>query len=259
MNLFIKLFTKIQSKIYFQLELLETRRNSKHLIVPFSKTLFRNKRVAIIGGADSAFKAKNGGYIDGFDVVVRINKGVELIDDHSSFVGKRTDVLFHCLYEDVNYGGSPVTLNLWKTHNVKILLFSMNKGISRYSLSNFLNFLSIFRGEISFSEVPLSLSKLIFSLVKPFSPTTGFLAINTVLSCAPAELYITGITFFRTSHHRDYRTEPLEYFTNMMSTHNSHSPDIEFNIIKDLYMKNQKIIQPDETLLKLINESEAQS
>ena len=35
---------------------------------------YRNKRVAIVGAADSAFEEKNGKYIDEHDVVVRVNK-----------------------------------------------------------------------------------------------------------------------------------------------------------------------------------------
>ena len=35
---------------------------------------FKNKRIAVIGAANSAFSEKNGSYIDDFDIVVRVNK-----------------------------------------------------------------------------------------------------------------------------------------------------------------------------------------
>jgi hypothetical protein len=44
-------------------------------------SLLRGKRVAIIGAANSAFHTGKGSYIDGFDVVVRINKATLLLKE----------------------------------------------------------------------------------------------------------------------------------------------------------------------------------
>jgi hypothetical protein len=246
-----KIIKKFKEKAAFQKDLWKAKRISKNLIVSFDESLFKNKRVAIIGGADSAFKIKNGEYIDGFDVVVRVNKGVEIIEKHSEYIGKRTDVLFHCLYEESDYGGSPVTLDLWKKNKVKLLIFSLNKGINRYALNNASNFFKKYKSEVPFGEVSVKLCKKNLIVPPPYSPTTGFIAINTVWNCSPSELYITGFTFLKTPHHQDYRKGTVEHFTNMMNMHNSHNLDFEFNWVNKLYVKNPEVIIPDNTLLEL--------
>jgi hypothetical protein len=40
----------------------------------FDLSYFHSKRIAIVGPANSAFNTNKGSYIDGFDIVVRMNK-----------------------------------------------------------------------------------------------------------------------------------------------------------------------------------------
>lgn len=72
----------------------------RRAVVPFDESWFKGKRVAIIGGADSAYKEKLGEYIDSFDVVVRINNGVRVIEKYKDYIGHRTNFLFHSLYDN---------------------------------------------------------------------------------------------------------------------------------------------------------------
>ena len=59
---------------------------------------FRDKRIAVIGAADTAFEAENGSFIDSFDIVVRVNKALHTWrPEQEKFIGKKTDVLFHSL------------------------------------------------------------------------------------------------------------------------------------------------------------------
>lgn len=246
---------RILSKILFQIQAIKLHNQYGNLIEPFNENWFNGKRVAIVGGADSAFKEELGDFIDGFDVVVRINKGVEVIEKHYNYVGKRTDILFHCLYEELELGGSPITLDLWKKHAVKKVIFSLNKGYNQYAQNNFKNFIRKFNCEVPVSEVSKQLTRENLKPFHPLSPTTGFIAINTIINCKPAELYITGITFFRTAHHQDYRQGSLAHFQKMMNQHASHDPDLEYSIIKKLYQSYPKVIIPDKTLERIFQTS----
>jgi len=50
------------------------------------------KRVALIGPAEYLTKLDTGKYIDSFDIVVRVNRGTEVIDKYFNSIGKRTDI-----------------------------------------------------------------------------------------------------------------------------------------------------------------------
>lgn len=222
---------------------------SRKVLVPFNEDWFKGKRVAIIGGADSVLKEKSGNYIDGFDVVVRINKGVEVIEAQQEYIGAKTDVLFHCFYVRENdRGSSPITVDLWKKHNVGKLIFSHNYRCSSYSLLNFLYFIKLTKGSFPFSQVPGKSFYANARATKPYAPTTGFIAINTIFSCRPKELYITGVTFFKSPHNQAYRKGEPENYQKMFEQQQSHDPEREYQHVKELYEKHPDIIKPDKVL-----------
>ena len=89
----------------------------------YPEKVFKNKRVAIIGAADSAFEGENGRFIDSFDVVVRINKAlVTWSAEKELFIGKKTDVLFHSFYENESSGGGPIQFKNFKGFGLKFLV-----------------------------------------------------------------------------------------------------------------------------------------
>ncbi len=222
---------------------------SRNVLVPFDENWFKNKRVAIIGGADSALKEKSGEYIDDFDVVVRINKGVEVVEQQKEFIGSKTDVLFHCFYVRENdKGSSPITLDLWKKNKVGRIIYSHNYLCSAYSLENFMYFLKLTEGKEPFSQVPRDLYYQNLNITRPYGPTTGLIAINTVFNCNPKEIYIKGITFFKTPHNQAYRGGSVANYQEMFQKHSSHNPELEYQHVKGLYLKHPEIIKPDSTL-----------
>lgn len=241
-NFFLKFVNKLQYLIYSQIsELIFS-----DITVKFDKKWFENKSVAIIGGADSVLQEPLGSYIDSFDVVVRINKGVEVINTQHEYVGKRTDVLFHCLFEDVKNGGSPITPELWKEHNVEQLIFSHNIKYSSSAFNYFRNFLKKTQKNIKISQIPKFLFFKNKKITKPLGPTTGFIAINTIFNCSPNEIYLTGITFFKTPHNRSYRNVDLKDL-DKYKMHDFHNVEAEYQHIKKLY-NSSKIIKPDHVL-----------
>ncbi len=73
--------------------------------------VFKGKRVAVIGAADSAFEKENGEYIDQFDYVIRINKApYSWLEKNEKYTGKKTDIWFHSFFENEESGGGPLSL-----------------------------------------------------------------------------------------------------------------------------------------------------
>lgn len=244
-----KIFHKICNRLKFEYDRLKMwYLYDGKIIIPFDENWFKDKKVAIIGGADSVLQEPLGNYIDSFDVVVRINKGVQLIEKQSDFVGTRTDVLFHAFFDKgkKDEGSSPITLNLWKRHDVHNIIFALNYNNSYYAIENLLQFIKSSNLKRRISQVSRKLDKENCKVIK--SPTTGFIAINTIFNCHPKELYLTGITFMKTSHNQEYRNLSKDYMSNT-----SHNTEDEFEYVKNLYFTYPNIIKPDKILQSLFN------
>ena len=243
------LFIKVKNKLRYEFRKLLAAYHAKKVLIPFDERWFRNKRVAIIGGADSALQEKLGEYIDNFDVVVRINKGVEVVEGQQEYIGTKTDILFHCFYvRDNDIGSSPITVDLWKKKEVGQVIYSHNYRCSAYSLKNFMYCLKATQGQLSFAQVPETLFDANLDVTRPYGPTTGLIVINTVFNCHPKELYITGITFFKTPHNQDYRKGEIESYHQVFDKYKSHDPEREYQHVKKLYLEAPHIIKPDKTL-----------
>ena len=80
----------------------------------FPMEIFRGKRVALVGAAATAVTENARGYIDGFDLVVRINKAPYVLSASSApeTLGHRMDILFHSFYENELTGGGRLDFNL---------------------------------------------------------------------------------------------------------------------------------------------------
>ncbi|MCH7339009.1 glycosyltransferase family 29 protein [Acinetobacter higginsii] len=236
-------------KIKKNLKLLQAMLFSYKILKPFDKGWFKGKRVVIIGGADSVLHEKLGEYIDGFDVVVRVNKGVDIIEQQHEFVGQRTDVLFHAFYvRDNDATSSPITIDLWKKHSVDKLIFAHNYACSDYSLFNFLYFLKVSKRKFKFSQLPKQLLDKSHKAVFPAGPTTGFTAINTIFNCKPKELYITGFTFSKTPNNKLYRDITLENLNEIWGVSKAHDVEREYVYIKNIYNKNRGVVKVDAVL-----------
>lgn len=246
---------KIIYKIYSRLKLEYNKLKiscyyERKIIIPFDVNWFKNKRVAIIGGADSVLQEPLGAYIDTFDVVVRINKGVQLIEKQSDFVGTRTDVLFHAFHDGgtQDEGSSPIALDLWEKHKVQNIILAFNYNYTFYIIKDLLHFIKITNGKKKFSQITKYSDIENHKVVE--APTTGFIAINTIFNCQPKELYLTGITFMKTSHNEQYRKLSEGFMSRTF-----HNTELEYEHIKKLYLKNPDIIKPDKILQKLFEDN----
>ncbi|MFZ4863878.1 glycosyltransferase family 29 protein [Sphingobacterium sp. Mn56C] len=245
----------LYNSLITKIETFRVRNYKKKAKIAFNEDWFKGKRVAIIGGADSAYKEHLGEFIESYDIVVRLNNGVRLIDKYKECIGTRTDFLFHSFYVENDSGKSPIETELWRKHNVGHLIFPHNMESEGYGRRYGNKFLESTKGNYPFSDCPEDICKMMRDVFFPISPTTGAKAIFAIMDCAPKELYITGITFFKTAHNQDYRSGSLDYWKDQFHQTNSfHNPEKEYSCFKELYLKHKSVFKLDSTLQAIIDQ-----
>lgn len=172
--------------------------------IPFDevKPYFRGKTVAIVGSGPGCLENEPG-FVDGHDVVVRVNnykvgqaQGMRT-DVHFSFYGTsvrksaeelKADGVYLCMCKCPN--GRPLESE-WHVRMQKL------EGIDyRYIYNNRVRwwFCDTFIPEAEHYV-------RVFELLGKHIPTTGFSAIYDVLACEPAVVYATGFDFFTSGIH----------------------------------------------------------
>lgn len=197
-----------------------------------SEDVFKGKRVAVIGAADSAFDMENGEYIDSFDIIVRVNKAPHSWStEKAKFIGSRTDVLFHSFYENTDSGGGPIDFKLYEQQGIKYLVNPNNniKGLNthlNYYKRNLNNKITYFLPRRFYEKMTIHFNEVV--------PTVGFSALYTVLNSECKEVFITGFTFFKTPYANDYRDHLKDMKTNEnhLKKQGIHDPDLEFKLFK---------------------------
>lgn len=180
---------------------LRARKYYKTTIFDYDPSFFKGKSIAIVGGADSVFSEKKGAYIDTFDIIIRVNRGVDACIGNEEYLGSRTDVLFHGLEEDILGGCGLVEPQKWKGKNIKKVVFPL-VGKKFRKLIDVYVFRS--KGKLPLLEISKKQYTHMVSDLEGFRPTTGFAAIHLISKTNYKKLYITGFTFFRTPYQKGY-------------------------------------------------------
>ncbi|NJW53422.1 glycosyltransferase family 29 protein [Salinimicrobium oceani] len=193
---------------------------------------YRNKRVAIIGAADSAFDEKNGKYIDEHDVVVRINKAPHVwTPEKAEYIGSKFTYLYHSFYENDYSGGGPIDWGYYDKLGIEKII---NPVFSSKGLRTHFSYYKRHRSSRSTYILSradyICISKSLGSSI----PTVGFSALMSVLQADFKEVYITGFTFFQTPYATGYRDHLLDKEKNKahIKEQGLHDPDLEFKLFK---------------------------
>ncbi|WP_231367586.1 glycosyltransferase family 29 protein [Gillisia sp. JM1] len=214
---------------------------------------FKNKRIAIVGAADSTFNERNGTYIDSFDIVIRVNKAPYSLDEGKiPFLGSKINYLFHSFHENNFSGGGPIDWELYNRLGIEKLI---NPNRSFKGLVTHLNFYKRHLQNKTTYIIARKNYKLITNGLEGYIPTIGFSALMLLLNSDCKELYITGFTFFRTPYAVGYRDELLNMKTNKdhISKQGIHNPELEFKLFKKaLYTSKPKKVIFDTELNKII-------
>jgi hypothetical protein len=146
------------------------------------KEWFYQKRVAIVGNAESLFHKEYGPEIDSHDVVVRLNKAAMLYErfDAEKSHGKRTDIWM-----------------FWRTAEYQKLFNDIDQNIKKMHMGH------QDRNRINIKQIdhvyPDELYKPLKQKAgKHNNPTTGFMAIDYILYCQPIHLSIYGFDWKET-------------------------------------------------------------
>ncbi|SKB36645.1 Glycosyltransferase family 29 (sialyltransferase) [Salegentibacter holothuriorum] len=217
------------------------------------KRHLKDKRVAIIGAADSVFDEKNGDYIDSFDVVIRINKSALVWNkENADYLGSKFTYLFHSFYENNYSGGGPINFKEFKKLGIQNLVHpnSDSKGLKAH--------LNFYKRHLKLKKTYILSPRLYKKITKElgcFQPTVGFSAIYSALNTDCKELYLTGFTFFKSPYLPGYRDDLRDTISNKrhIEKQGIHDPDVEFEVFKNLVQNsgNKRIIL-DSRLRKLI-------
>tara|TARA_R110000851_G_scaffold32200_2_gene86602 strand:- start:5587 stop:6315 length:729 start_codon:yes stop_codon:yes gene_type:complete len=220
------------------------------------RKLLQNKRVAIVGPAESAFFSERGDYIDSFDVVVRVNRGIEVVKGNESFIGSYTDVLYNSLDFGPNSGGILKDVD----DKIKFICcpYPTEKGTFNGAPKSIFDKFNIrFINTAVYNEMKTKTNS---------SLNSGFGAIIDVLQHDIQQLYITGIDFYRSLYSNKYPSQvdkmsksfdiierELEFKNNSNNPH-YHHPDRQYAEFKRIVNTDNRV-ELDPFLKKIINDS----
>ena len=222
----------------------------------FDVNLLKNKRLALVGPASSAYNTNRGAFIDEFDYVIRINKAPGLVRDgkFKSDIGAKTDILFHSFVENEFSGGGPLNFNLFDELGIQYVINPIPSFFGKRVIFNFYKKYLLKRSVYILPKKPYAEVMKAFGA---FRPTTGFGALKMAMEAEAVELYITGFTFFKTPYGDGYRDPLKDVDKNRkyIKDEKIHNPDIEFEQFLKMYSKNNHVrIVLDSTLEQIVKE-----
>ena len=223
--------------------------------------LIKGKSVVLVGPADTTTGKGLGSWIEGHDVVVRVNRGVYLLENPGSEVdiGKRTDILFHNLtdrhgtfdidyHERANVGCLMTYARCWPwiRGNIKIAKFAYaNWSYCRQRLT--------LVGPQAYKDV--------MAYLRGTKPTAGFMALWVLLHAGCTHVSMTGFSFFRSEYNAGYYANNLSVDDQLkrFDRQKSHSPQSEAEAFKRLAKAHTDRLRLDAFLAELASEDEAPS
>lgn len=251
--LFEKIKNKIRRKVYLSSLFLEKIKLKKYLDDNLHE-LFNGKTVALVGPADSALKEENGKYIDEFDLIVRMNKGYQLIHTKKmcDALGSRTDILFNkCRISEFN--NSNADINLLQKQRLKYFI-GYNR-IGNWDDKKVIRFILKFENCVNNYFKILSRNKYqeIVEYLDGNKPSVGFIALYTITNSNFKKLYITGMTFFKTEYIDGYREGVTsDDQISRFKEKDGHNPEKEYEKFVEIYKKNKHKIELDYFLRNIL-------
>ena len=163
--------------------------------------ILKDKSVALVGPAKYLTGKGWGNEIDQHDIVVRLNRGMELTEKYSKDVGTKTDILYSCLIEKPENAGT-IDVEVLKNNNVKVVCAPPQSSMKGYapttSLSNLVKddtIEKILQQGIPLRIIDHDINNFIANKVK-CRPNTGYLSIYDLLRFKPKKMSIYGFSFY---------------------------------------------------------------
>ena len=220
------------------------------------------KRVALVGPAAYLTKLNTGKYIDSFDIVVRVNRGTEVIDKYFNSIGRRTDILYNCLIKTPENGGE-ILVKEYKKNKIKwisTIPSSDKNGITKSNkLHKMVSWFTVLKLKWNFNFHIMDYKK--YSLVNEKAESranTGFAAIFDLLNHDVSKLYITGFSFYLDDFMSGYKNgceRDDEEFARLCFISKRHKQEPQWKYLKEIFQKDGRI-EVDEILKKILSMDE---
>lgn len=227
---------------------------SKNIRTINPQDLLRNKRVAVVGPADSAYEKENADFINGFDYVIRINKALHSWNiEKAKYIGNKSNIWYHSFFENQESGGGALDVQLMRKMGVE---FVVNPRTEFQAYRRTFNFFRKYKSNLPVYHLDRAFyAKVIKPFPKKLKPTIGYTALFSALNGECEELFITGFTFFKTPYAKGYRDHLLDPKENKkhFKTQGIHNADLEFELFqKELHSSNCQKIVLDEKLKAIL-------
>lgn len=196
--------------------------------VLFDETLFRNKRVLIVGAADFVQEEIGELRSTQFDLVVKFNGSFDLPLTFCDGQSLRCDLLFS---------------NLLLNPNLKQLV---NNGLQRMIIRvprkvDFHIFYRFFLRNLSYHHivklVHIDRWNDVGSMIDHSLPTSGFLATMLALEAEAISVHMVGFSFFKTEWVSGHSPWSIESY----KVPEVHNPDLESQCLKDLILDEPNV------------------
>lgn len=192
-----------------------------------------NKRVILIGPARTVVEELEGINLSEFDVVVRMNRAVDVPIVPGGPVW-RTDVLFHNFKESGDRGAGRVTAEKVDRAGIKFVIFPGGGARKALIVAKAIVKMSMRGVKSRVGMIPIELYEEIRRSVGGYSPTTGFVAMSYVLASGCREVSVVGFTFFQTKYVDGYNNDLNSDAAGMAwaEQRDIHNPRLEAACIK---------------------------
>ena len=216
------------------------------------------KKVALVGPAEYLTKLNTGKYIDSFDVVVRVNRGTEVIDKYFNSIGGRTDILYNCLIKSPDNGGD-IKVKEYKKNKIKWIATTPNPYMDESSksieLHKMVSWFKVFKLKWNFNFHIMDPKKYFLINKKVESrANTGFASIFDLLSHNISKLYITGFSFYLDNFMSGYKygcERDEKEFARQCFVSKRHKQEPQWRYLKEIFEKDKRI-EVDEILQKIL-------
>ena len=163
--------------------------------------LIKNKKVAVVGPAQYMLSSKMGEEIDSHDIVIRLNRGIELTKEFFVDLGRRTDILYSCLIEKPANAGNLNAKELKDDYKVKCICTPTESTFEGIATETKFHYLVNKKTVEEINKLlPIRIIDHSFhnDLAKKIRcrPNTGFISIYDILRYSPKSLSIYGFSFY---------------------------------------------------------------
>lgn len=163
---------------------------------------FENKRLLILGPADIVIKQLKYINLNKFDIVIRLNKSIEVPIEHRGKLLGEFDVLFHNLNEHGPRNAGALSKTNFEKTGVKLVIFGF--GFIRHYINVYKNLMQLQNFGVDLRVIPPRQYRQFKNELGGWYPTTGYIAVRSISEMNYKHLCIAGFSFFQTQYIKSY-------------------------------------------------------